>query len=161
MEEVVYVPLFTGKETSSQVPDAIKDQSFSYASVNNPPTNQRKLQNISARNTGATFDSNDTYLIGTVEQDSILQHWNLAAYWRLDGGASAFGLHARIDIVRAGFTIFTTRLILGAVKQAQSANGNPNIALKKGDIVNLIVITEGGTTFTWDIFVAVSAQSYL
>lgn len=165
MKEVVYTPPYNADKTAQEVPNSILNNTFTYPVVNQGPTVSRDCKNISALNE-ATHTVNETveYTIGTVSADSILQHWDLSAHYRLQSGAITDGQQFRIDIRRSGTTIMSARVICPDVRTAAHDSGNPNIVLKTGDIVYAVVIANGipgGGNVTLRVFVAVTVQPYL
>jgi len=149
----------------STLPPTVINETFTYPTVNSNIPTVRNCINFSALNEhNYGSDGTNSYDIGTIQSDCLLQHWCLACAWTQTSGITPTDQQQfRLDIERAGNTIFTARIHLFQKGSTDTIVGNPNIVLKKGDQIKAIVIVSGipGNFITLRSFVSCTVQPYL
>lgn len=166
MKTVVFKPPYKVSKQdakASTLPKNIQDQSFTYDTVQASPSNIRTPIVYSALTSVVGTSSSGTVTTGiaTVSEDCIAKWINLCGALR---GTSISGfLSFRLDIDRGGINIFTTRIMFSSSGTGTSDNthGNPELALKKGDNINMVAIKPTLSNIDYDVFVAVVTQPYL
>lgn len=97
--------------------------------------------------TTETASGTKTTNIGTVADQGILMNYSVAG--ALLSGSITAPVRFRLDIVRAGSTIFSVNAIVAGIPGQDSVASQAEIMMLPGDVVNLVTVRGNMTSVTW------------